>query len=131
MHESFKTLAAAHNDTFAFDVKITAFGEPTSAVRPRTADETAAVTAAGALDGGDGKNTDVVFRMGGEDISAHRSVLAARSSVLEAMFAQHWSEGAASSSSSSSSSSAMALDDSGTTDCDQAGLTADCVVGGL
>ena len=105
----FKSLAAAHGDTLTFEIEITTFGEPTSAVQPRAADEAAAATAAAALavvkdlgallDGG--KNTDVVFRVGDEEIAAHRLLLAARSPVFEAMFAQHWSEPAASSSSSS------------------------------
>lgn len=106
----FKSLAAAHGDTLTFEIEITTFGEPTSSVQPRAARMAAAAATAAAhaavvkdlgalLDGG--KNTDVVFRVAGEDIAAHRSLLAARSPVFEAMFARHWSEQAASSSSGS------------------------------
>jgi len=57
------------------------------------------------LDSGD--MADVTFRVGSEQIAAHRLVLATRSPVFKAMLAQHWSAqpGAAASSSSSSSSS--------------------------
>jgi len=107
---AFKALAAAHNDTLTFKVEIGIRGEPTSSVQGA---ETAAVTAAahaavikdlGALlDTGEGE--DAVFRVGDEEISAHRTILAARSPVFQAMLADHWNGSGSGSSSSSSSSS--------------------------
>ena len=52
------------------------------------ADDLAADLAA-ALDSGEG--ADVVFRVGGEEIAAHRWLLGVRSPVFKARFAQHWS----------------------------------------
>ena len=56
---------------------------------------------------GSGDMADVTFRVGDEQIAAHRVIVATRSPVFKAMLAQHWSAqpGAAASSSSSSSSS--------------------------
>ena len=109
---AFKALAAAHNDTLTFKVEIGIRGEPTSSVKRSAAAEAAAAAAAASnavtkdlcalLDSGEG--TDVVFRVGDEEIPAHRTILVARSPMFKAMLADHWNGGSGSSSSSSSSS---------------------------
>jgi hypothetical protein len=57
-----------------------------------------------------GAGADVVFRVDGEDIPAHRSILMARSPVFATILAERWGAAAAASSSSSDAAAPVPLD---------------------